>query len=75
MFSLPAAITAVTVSLALPSSSAGAPPVAGHAQAHPPPPRTVAYPLWRTMTTRRRGVRRGKKKTKRRTRCSHHLPP
>ena len=45
-----------TASLALPSSSVGAPPVASPAQAHPPPPRTAAYPLWRTTTTTRRGV-------------------
>ena len=70
----PAAVTAATAFLALPSSSVGA-LVAGSAQAQPPPPRTVAYPLWRTMTTTRRGVRRQKKKTKRRTRCSHRLPP
>ena len=71
---VPAAVTAATTSLALPSSSVGAPPVAGPAQAHPLPPRTVAYPLWRTTTTMRRGVRKEKKKTKRRTRCSHRLP-
>ena len=64
-----------TASPDIPSSSAGAPPVNGPAQAHTPPHRTAAYPLWRTMTTTMRGVRREKKKTKRRTGCSHLSPP
>ena len=59
----PAAVTAATAFLALPSSSVGA-LVAGSAQAQPPPPRTVAYPLWRTMTTTRRGLEDERRKQK-----------
>ena len=40
----PAAVTAATTSLAFPSSSVGAPPVAGPAQAHILPPRTAGVP-------------------------------